>query len=301
MRSSFRALDFSHPEEARAAQTVYDCKPEPGASPLKRVVIRHDGSGEGFRVSASHLSASDTITGHGFLREGQEVEFSYEVRYAGRLQQIDIYRIDVSSGNATGNVDLYDDDGNYIRGGPLPVDGACAITVSADESFPVTLATASSNRTLCFEFDGPTQFYDRNRYCASSVLAPQGGNSYGPKNLFSGPEGAAWCEGVLGNGEGETVRIEIDPAVIFGTVVIRNGYEKSQSAFSANGRVKVVEIEAPGLRDQFTLKDTRGEQRLTLSRSIRTPTLTVRIVSVYPGAAYADTCLSGLWLDLEGG
>lgn len=117
-----------------AEQTVYDCRFEPGASPLGQVAIRHDGTGAAFSVEASHLDAGGMITGHGFLKEGQEVEFRYEIRESGQLQQVDTYRIDVSTGEASGSVNLYGEDGNYIRGGPLPVDGAC--TISPDATAP---------------------------------------------------------------------------------------------------------------------------------------------------------------------
>lgn len=165
-----------------------------------------------------------------------------------------------------------------------------------------TISAAATNRgAICYENNGPTQFLDSQRYCVSSVLAPQAGNSYGPYNLFYGPSEAAWCEGVFGNGEGETVTIETDPAVTFSTVVIRNGYQKSKTTFPNNGRVRSLEIEVAGLRDRFTLRDAPGEQRLNLSRTVKTRKILLRIVSVYPGRRNSDTCLSGLWLDLEGG
>ncbi len=123
-------------QPALAEQTVYDCRFEPGASPLERVAIRHDGTSAVFSVDASHLDDGDSITGHGFQKEGQEVEFRYEIRDSGQLQQVDTYRIDVRTGEATGSVNLYGEDGNYIRGGPLPVDGVCTIAPASDAAAP---------------------------------------------------------------------------------------------------------------------------------------------------------------------
>jgi len=287
-----------YPTAAQAAETVYDCHFDPGASPLVWAKIRHDGTTGRISVDASHLEAGDRSVGLSINRVPDEIEFQHEVRNAGRLENLTSYRINTANGRATGSVSLYGDDGNYIRGGPLPVGGYCTITTpqAGSASLPAIPVLGG----ICHEDNGPTQFLDNQRYCASSVLPPQAGNTYGPKNLFWGPEGAAWCEGVAGNGEGETIRIETEPAVTAYAVVIRNGYQKSVSAFSNNGRAKIVEIEASARVEHFTLRDLSGEQRLEFRNPVTTDTVTVRIVSVYPGIRYADTCLSGLWLDLEG-
>ncbi|WP_156137403.1 MULTISPECIES: NADase-type glycan-binding domain-containing protein [Methyloceanibacter] len=287
-----------HPLPAQASESVYDCRFDPGASPLTWVTIRHDDIARQTGVSASHFVAGDVAVGLATKDLGREIEFRHEVRNAGQLVNISSYRIDTVSGRATGNVELYGEDGNFIRGGPIPVEGHCKISTS-QVATSKQIARAASNE-VCHEDNSPTQFVDSQRYCASSILPQQGGKTYGPKNLFWGPEGAAWCEGVAGNGEGESIRIETAPAVSVYAVVIRNGYQRSASTFSNNGRVEVVEIEAAGRKERYTLRDDPGSQRLALSQPAKAATITVRIVSVYPGARYADTCLSGLLLDLEG-
>lgn len=291
------ALGF-HPVTVQATESVYDCRFDPGASPLTWAIIRYDGSTGKISVSGSHFRAGDLATGFAMNTLGGAIEFRHEVRHAGRLENITSYRIDSGSGRATGSVDLYGEDGNYIRGGPMPVDGYCTITTTRPRSADRPARPVSQE--VCHKDDGPTQFLDSQRYCASSVLSPQAGNTYGPKNLFWGPEGAAWCEGRAGNGEGETIRIETVPAVNIHAIIIRNGYQKSSSTFANNGRVKVIEIEAAGSKERFDLRDAPGGQRLSLSPPVQADTVIARIVSIYPGDRYSDTCLSGLSLDLEG-
>lgn len=286
-----------HPAAAQVAETVYDCKFERDASPLAWAKTRHDDFTERISVEASHIGAGSRIAKASMNKVLDEIEFQHEVRNPNGLENITSYQINTASGMAIDSVDLYDDR-NYIRGGPLPVDERCTIvTAQAGSSIGLVLPARGE---ICHNSSGSTQFLDSERYCASSVLPSQAGNTYGPKNLFSGPDGAAWCEGVTGNGEGETIRIETSPTVTAYAINIRNGYQKSAAAFSNNGRVKAVEIEAAGRVERFTLRDAAGEQRLEFRKPIEADTFTARIVSVYPGVRFADTCISGLSLDLEG-
>jgi len=287
-----------HPAAAQATETVYDCKFERGASPLTWAKIRHDDFTGRISVEASHIEAGSRIAKASMNKVLDETQFQHDVRNANGLENITSYRINTASGMAIGSVDLYDDDRNYIRGGPLPVDGRCTI-VTAQAGSSIGLASPAKHE-VCHMGYGATQFFDSLYHCVSSVLSPQAGNTYGPQNLSGGPEGAAWCEGVAGNGEGETIRIETSPTVTAYAISIRNGYQKSAAVFSNNGRVKTVEIEAAGRVERFTLRDAAGEQRLEFRKPIEANTFTARIVSVYPGVRYADTCISGLSLDLEG-
>lgn len=88
------------------------------------------------------------------------------------------------------------------------------------------------------------QFFNAMQYCVSSVLAPQGENSYGPANLtgWQANSAKAWCEGVPGHGIGETITIRIEGAVAFRRLLVGNGYPKSSRTYRNNGRVKTLEI-----------------------------------------------------------
>ncbi|MCC6914173.1 MAG: hypothetical protein IT566_10765 [Rhodospirillaceae bacterium] len=115
------------PDAAEAAETVYDCTFTPGASPLSRTTIHYDEASGRMRVSASHFEPDDLARSFNLQRDGSEIEISYEVHGGGTRQRLELYRINSMTGEAEGNVDLYDDNGDYMRGGPLPVEGQCTI------------------------------------------------------------------------------------------------------------------------------------------------------------------------------
>jgi hypothetical protein len=115
---------------AGAAETIYECRFVPGASPLSQTTIRYDEGSGRMRVTASHFEPDELATRFDFQRDGSEIEIRYEVHGGGRLQRFELYRINSMTGEAEGSVDLYDDDGNYMRGGPLPVEGRCAIAAA---------------------------------------------------------------------------------------------------------------------------------------------------------------------------
>jgi hypothetical protein len=148
---------------------------------------------------------------------------------------------------------------------------------------------------------GATQAFKSATWCATSFLAPQGGNRYGPGNLA---RDGAWCEGVRGHGIGERVFFQIeqfnadDTPLAFDRLIISNGYDKSARTFRANARLKDIIITADtGFRMQTRLADIWGERVIMLGEAVAAKTLSVEIRSVYPGEAYQDSCLSLLTPD----
>lgn len=282
---------------ARADAIGWSCAFESGASPLSWALIEHDVASGDIGIMANHLEVDDLSRSIAVRRSGNQVEYSHEVFRDDRLQHVDFYQIDMVSGAAMGIVELYDDEGNFIRGGPLSVSGHCTPSRALA---PQPVNRDFGNATgICATQELGTQYVDRLRYCVSSVLPPQSGNSYGPENLFRNPQ-AAWCEGVPGQGEGERIIVETDPSILVHGVTINNGYQKSASSFSNNGRVRTIEIDAAGETRRFTLADSTEEQYLPFRVPLHTSFLVLRVIDTYPGARYADTCISGLDLDLEG-
>jgi hypothetical protein len=146
--------------------------------------------------------------------------------------------------------------------------------------------------------------YGNFRLCVSSVLPPQGGNSYGPEHLSGTPDGV-WCEGVPGPGSGQTVTfhqshtVATDPLNVIGTIVLINGYAKTEQAFRDNARVKRARIETSGgYKREITLKDQRAVQRIKFSPS-RMQWIRLTILDVYPGARHQDTCITLFSPDIE--
>jgi hypothetical protein len=143
--------------------------------------------------------------------------------------------------------------------------------------------------------------YGRLTICASSVLAPQGANSYGPEHLIGRPEneGTAWCEGVAGPGIGESITERLDGSFTARSLSITNGYAKSVEAFRGNGRIKSAIIETSrGYKATVTLKDTREPQKVIFPKA-KVAWVKLTIAEVYPGAAHADTCVSGFAINLD--
>ncbi|MCP3969289.1 MAG: hypothetical protein GY717_03020 [Rhodobacteraceae bacterium] len=149
----------------------------------------------------------------------------------------------------------------------------------------------------CFRI-GAAQFIDAMSYCVSSVLAPQSGNNYGPENLWDGDDRTAWCEGAAGT-TGEYLRINVQGGPEFRRLWFDNGYAKSEKAFYRNARPRLIEITTDtGYRGQYQLPDRSVEYAIDLPQPAYREVL-IRILDVYPGTHYRDTCLNGVFVDFE--
>ena len=136
--------------------------------------------------------------------------------------------------------------------------------------------------------------------CASSVLAPDHGNTYGPRNLTDGDDKTAWVEGSNGQGAGEFVVLEFDAAREVSGLTIRNGYDKSPDIYAKNSRVKDIELRfSSGDSIGATLKDKPGAQRVELGQPIKAKWVELIVRSVYPGSKYSDTAINELSVDAE--
>lgn len=81
----------------------------------------------------------------------------------------------------------------------------------------------------------------RQKARASSVLRPQGGNSYGPENAIDRDPATAWCEGAPGTGEGHWIELTLGPlrnqlCEPRGWAVVP-GYAKSAATWKDNARI----------------------------------------------------------------
>lgn len=157
--------------------------------------------------------------------------------------------------------------------------------------------TMSAAQEVCHSYG--TQLGDF-RKCVSSVLPPQGKNTYGPDHL-NGTTNGAWCEGVPGPGDNQTVTFHQKPANMVGAVMITNGYARDDKSFRNNGRVKRARIEtSAGLKNEITLKDERRPQEIKL-KPARLEWIRLTILDVYPGSGKdQDTCLSMFSPALDG-
>lgn len=139
--------------------------------------------------------------------------------------------------------------------------------------------------------DGP----DGVTYCASSVLAPIQGNSYGPAMLFDGRGDTAWVEADPGDGIGETVTLHFGRDRLLAGFEISSGYDKDQRVWANNSRVRVFDL-ALSDGDVLTveLPDQRGMNRFDFAAPVATQSLTLTIRGIYPGERFRDTAISEL-------
>ena len=77
-------------------------------------------------------------------------------------------------------------------------------------------------------------------------------------------------------------------------IKIINGYAKSEEIYKANNRVKTVEvILTDGSSYIFDLKDdTLDFQTLDFGKEVETRDVTIKILDIYEGTKYNDTCIS---------
>jgi hypothetical protein len=128
---------------------------------------------------------------------------------------------------------------------------------------------------------------------ASSTLAPE--SAYSPSNLFDGRKEFVWVEGSSGSGEGESLVFAFERPVRMSALQVWNGYQRSDEHFSANARVKTLEIGVDGGAVQtIDLQDVKGSQRIDLPQPLSGQKVTLRVKSAYPGSKYKDLALSEL-------
>lgn len=151
---------------------------------------------------------------------------------------------------------------------------------------------------ICHQ-QGPTQYNDSLRTCVSSVLPEQGGRNYGPENLASDKPKAAWCEGVTGDGIGQTITLHQTPAGVIDSLIVVNGYARTSELYRANGRVRQARIvTSGGYEKTVNLMDNADRQEIRISPH-QVTWIRLVILAVYPGARFNDTCLSTFQLGLE--
>ena len=100
-------------------------------------------------------------------------------------------------------------------------------------------------------------------------------------------------QGVSGQGEGESITVWFDDTCRLSGFSISAGYHKTASLYEKNSRPKEIELTfSDGSSCRVTLEDRMAQQTVTLSAPVDTASLTIRLVSVYPGTTYTDTAIS---------
>jgi len=153
-------------------------------------------------------------------------------------------------------------------------------------------ATRDANAETCVN---DSWYPGKYELCVSSVLSPQGMNTYGPEHISPLVEGnGAWCEGVKGNGIGQTISFSFkEGPQNISMIDLLNGHHKSDKHYATNGRIRSVGITSDkGRLGVYEIADTKYS-------NIEFPQgkykwIKLEILSVYPGSKYQDVCVTSI-------
>lgn len=121
---------------------------------------------------------------------------------------------------------------------------------------------------------------------ASTTLAPS--LVYGVDNLFDGELETVWAEGAPGYGEGSTITFSFNVPIALTGVWFANGHQRDDETFKRNGRLKGFTFAG----ETYRLQDRRGVQIVPLKKEVQSSTLSLTVLSHYPGSKYKDLCLT---------
>ena len=115
-----------------------------------------------------------------------------------------------------------------------------------------------------------------------------------PERAFDSRMETAWVEGAKGDGTGEQISLRSDTGRAVSGIELVNGYAKSKETYYNNNRVKKILVElSDGSSFTGELVDNSQElQAVDFGREVKTSSLTITLLEVYPGDKYKDTCIS---------
>lgn len=132
---------------------------------------------------------------------------------------------------------------------------------------------------------------------ASSILKPE--TAYQPANMFDSKYDFAWStNGKVTSGVNESFELNFSSKQTFSGLFVWNGYQRSKTHFSKNGRVKSMSISADGgPAQQVSLASVQGVQKVLLKKPLSNISrLKFTINDVYPGSKYKDVLISEMRL-----
>lgn len=150
---------------------------------------------------------------------------------------------------------------------------------------------------------GWSDSYGIDSIFASSVLAAQGKVSYDPQKVIDNKT-TAWVEGMPDHGVGETISIrypKLEREEPINSITIFNGFQKSESLYKKNSRVKTLRLLVNGIPAyDLQLADTMKGQSFSIDivPGDHLPLIiTLQIMAVYPGDQYTDTAITEIQFD----
>lgn len=137
----------------------------------------------------------------------------------------------------------------------------------------------------------------------SSMLPTYKNKSYGGDRLIDGNISTPWVEGVDGNGEGQTIVLHLAaPERVYG-ILVYGGYLESEYLYGINGKPTNIKVDFGngavveqrldnGSRFRDGSVALQRPDRVQLSQSVVTDTITITILEAEAGSKYQDTCIS---------
>ena len=169
-------------------------------------------------------------------------------------------------------------------------------TANGEGGSTTTQTTSPSQTTTSAPATQPGRLLAATSWTASSTLAPEGENSYGPSNVGDGDLSTCWSEGVDGQGVGEKIRLGLREPATLSKIEIANGYQKDQRRFDGNPRVATLRIKySTGETQTVQLYDSMGYQIVTPTAGSN-EWVEFEIRSTYPGDSWDDTSISEIRL-----
>jgi len=186
---------------------------------------------------------------------------------------------------------------------PTLADDIRIIAHSKYDSYPTGYSEEDLHRHASYVIRNDQYFLDHTDYdvTASSTLAVKGKHHYEVENIKADPQRelqTPWCEGIEGDGIGESITLDVKrPLPLYG-ILIRPGYWEygSDKAWKKNNRVAALEIT---LNDERTFTETIPDETfqepyLIRVRDYSKPVNKIKLVikAVHRGTQFRDTCIS---------
>ena len=146
---------------------------------------------------------------------------------------------------------------------------------------------------------------------ASSFLTERDGLKHPARQAHDQQVGTVWSEGVAGTGIGESItftfRTTLKNTTELGVTscAIGIGHQGSEKLFRQNSRPKVIELSMDGKpKAILNFEDTMGLQHFDIPElALARPsehTITLKIIDVFPGTKFEDTCISEVYFQGTG-
>jgi hypothetical protein len=137
---------------------------------------------------------------------------------------------------------------------------------------------------------------------ASSTLKAAGKRNYEARNVTSLEGDVTWCEGVDGDGLGESITLNVTRPLPLDSILVLPGYRSlaNPSLWTKNNRVAELEVTLNGdHRFSASIPDENFQQAYPIIiRDYSEPVKTVKLAikAVHRGTAARDTCISSIRL-----